>query len=63
MCVKEQMVEYCNSEANVDTLTCKMMNIKEAKKMCVQKTVEDFCKEDNNLETRVCKRLRDDGED
>ena len=57
------MVEYCNAEANVDTLTCKMLGIKEAKKMCVQKTLEDFCQEDENLQTRVCKRLRDKEED
>ena len=53
------MVEYCNDEANVDTLTCRMMGIKEAKKMCVQKTLEDFCQDDGNSNTRVCKRLKD----
>ena len=58
-CIKSQMVEYCNDDANVDTLTCRMMGIKEAKKMCVQKTLEDFCQDDGNSNTRVCKRLKD----
>ena len=56
------MADYCNSEANSDTLTCRMMGIKEAKKMCVQKTVEEFCEDDQNSKTRVCKRLQDQNE-
>ena len=57
------MADYCNAEANSETLTCRMMGIKEAKKMCVQKSVEEFCLDDQNLKTRICKRLKDDDEE
>ena len=57
------MVDYCNAEENAETLTCRMMGIKEAKKMCVQKSVEEFCEDDQNSKTRICKRLEDNAED
>ena len=57
------MVDYCNDEANSDSLTCKKMGIKEAKKVCVQNAIEEFCQEEDNTDTRICKRLRDNDED